>query len=137
MWQLENSSESDRRYAVELLMKIGNSRLGIERQPKGNWCGSVLSSLLRDGYVQIIEHTYGQFYVPTGKGRECINQITQEAFLEKTKMILLTISFDDYEEIINGLETVISDRCGSERERKDVQDIIDRVEASQRVLGED
>ena len=45
-------------------------------------------------------------------------------------MILLTISLDDYKEIINGLETVISDRCGSERERKDVQDIIDRVKAS-------
>jgi len=51
-------------------------------------------------------------------------------FLERIKMILLTISPNDYEEIINGLETVISDRCGSEKERRDVQGIINRIEAS-------
>jgi len=51
-------------------------------------------------------------------------------FLEKTKMILLTVSVDDYNELINGLETVISDRCGSGRERKQVQDVINRIEAS-------
>ena len=53
---------------------------------------------------------------------------------DENRMIRLTISSEDYEEIIFGLETVISDRCVGERERKQTQGVIDRVEASKYVL---
>ena len=85
--------ESDRRYAVKLLMHIDSNGPHTYKYVQGNWCDSIISSLLHDGYVEIKEDVYdgeivpGQskvcfFYVSTEKGKNRIKHIVKKAFEE-------------------------------------------------------
>lgn len=48
-----------------------------------------------------------------------------------TKRLVLHDS--DYNEVISGLECVLSDRCGCQVERQEVQDVIDRVQSQVKI----
>lgn len=83
--------ESDRRYAIKLLMHIDSAGPHTRKYVKGNWCDSVIGSLLLDGLVEIKEQVYegsilpgtphiGFFYVSTEKGKRRIQHIVQKAF---------------------------------------------------------
>lgn len=90
---IADRDESDRRYAITLLMHIDLCGAHTSEYLKGNWCDSVIDSLLHDGYVEIQETVYsgdiqpgdpkvGYFYVSTEERKDRIKYIVKKAFEE-------------------------------------------------------
>jgi len=45
--------------------------------------------------------------------------------------VTITVSRSDYREILDALDVVLSDRCGSTDERREVEEIIERVKGAE------
>lgn len=92
--EIKSQCESDRRYAIELLMQIDNAgpHTHTYTYPKGKWCDWIIGYLLQDDLIEIKERVYnyqkvqpgrpqvGYFYVTTYKGKLRIKHIVQKAF---------------------------------------------------------